>query len=159
MIEIYKNPNCDTRTANKNVTFEEFQEANDNHIYDVQNVMYKIAILIQKTGKLHDCIKKCQEKMFFRDFKSALENNDDFSESEFYKLHSTAERHHLAANCPDDVNLIDVLEMIVDCSCATLARCGETKRITLDSDVLLRAVDNTYNLIESMIELVDESDI
>ena len=29
MVKIFKNPNGDTRTAPKNVTFEEFQEAND----------------------------------------------------------------------------------------------------------------------------------
>lgn len=32
MIEIKKNPNGDTRTAPKGITFEQFQEANDMHI-------------------------------------------------------------------------------------------------------------------------------
>ena len=41
MIEIKKNPNGDTRTAPKGITFEEFQEANDMHIYDVSRVMYE----------------------------------------------------------------------------------------------------------------------
>lgn len=34
-ITIYKNPNGDTRTAPKNVTYEQFQKANDMHITDV----------------------------------------------------------------------------------------------------------------------------
>ena len=40
MIEIQKNPNGDTRTAPKGITFEEFQEANDMHIEDVKEVMW-----------------------------------------------------------------------------------------------------------------------
>ena len=39
MIEIKKNPNGDTRTAKKDVTFSEFQKANDMHRQDVQTVM------------------------------------------------------------------------------------------------------------------------
>ena len=36
---IYKNSNGDTRTAPKNVTFKEFQKANDMHKQDVKIVM------------------------------------------------------------------------------------------------------------------------
>ena len=39
MIKIKKNPNGDTRTAPKNVSFEEFQKANNMHISDVNNMM------------------------------------------------------------------------------------------------------------------------
>lgn len=38
MITIYKNPNGDTRTAPKDISFEQFQEANDMHKQDVRNV-------------------------------------------------------------------------------------------------------------------------
>ena len=43
MIKIHKNPNGDTRTAPKNVTFEEFAEASDSHISDVRRVLKRIA--------------------------------------------------------------------------------------------------------------------
>ena len=43
MVTIYKNPNGDTRTAPKNVSFEEFQEANDMHREDVNQVMYELS--------------------------------------------------------------------------------------------------------------------
>lgn len=62
MIEIYKNPNGDTRTAPKDVTFEKFQEANDMHIEDVEAVMYELSKIIEERGKNHDCTKKSQEK-------------------------------------------------------------------------------------------------
>lgn len=35
-IQIVKNPNGDTRTAPKNVSFEDFAKANDMHINDVK---------------------------------------------------------------------------------------------------------------------------
>ena len=42
-IVIHKNPNGDTRTAPKGITFKQFQEANDSHIADVRAVMDEIA--------------------------------------------------------------------------------------------------------------------
>jgi hypothetical protein len=58
MIEIKKNPNGDTRTAPKDVSFEQFQKANDMHIEDVRLVMSSLARIIEDTGECHDCTKK-----------------------------------------------------------------------------------------------------
>lgn len=151
MIEIKKNPNGDTRTAPKEVTFEQFQEANDMHIYDVSAVMWQLSRMVDRAGENHDCTKKSQERMFFRDFKDTQENGADFVNSEWYQLHIKAERHHLLSNCPTDVNLIDVLEMIADCTCAGLARSGEIRDLEIDSVILNRAVKNTAELIKSMV--------
>lgn len=154
MIEIYKNPNGDTRTAPKNVTFEQFQEANDMHIEDVKAVMYELSRIIDKTGENHDCTKKSQERMFYRNFLSTMNEGTDFVNDEWYQLHIKAERHHLLSNCPDDVNLIDVLEMISDCVCAGMARSGEIRDLEIDSDILNRAVQNTAKMIKEMIKVV-----
>lgn len=62
---------------------------------------------------------------------------------------------HLLSNCPDDVNLIDVLEMIVDCVCAGLARSGDIRDLEINSEILDRAVKNTAKLIKGMIEVVE----
>lgn len=153
MIEIKKNPNGDTRTAPKNVTFEQFQEANDMHIEDVRAVMWELSKMVDRAGENHDCTKKSQERMFYNNFLSTINNGTDFVNDEWYQLHIRAERHHLLSHCPDDVNLIDVLEMISDCVCAGMARSGEIRDLEIDSDVLNRAVKNTAELIESMIEV------
>lgn len=155
MIKIKKNLNGDTRTAPKGVTFEQFQEANDMHINNVEEVMWEIANLVEKAGELHDCTKKSQERMFYRDFVNTQENGADFVSGEWYQLHVNAERHHLLSNCPDDVNLIDVLEMIADCTCAGLARSGEIRDLEINSEILDRAVKNTAELIKSMVEVVE----
>lgn len=100
MIEIYKNPNGDTRTAPKDVTFEKFQEANNMHIKDVEAVMYELSKIIEERGKNHDYTKKSQEKMFYDNFLSTINNGTDFVNDEWYQLHIKAERHHLLSNCP-----------------------------------------------------------
>lgn len=151
MIEIKKNPNGDTRTAPKGITFEQFQEANDMHIDDVREVMHALSRFIDMAGRNHDFTKKSRERMFYRDFVDTQENGADFVNGEWYQLHVKAERHHLLSNCPDDVNLIDVLEMIADCTCAGLARSGEIRDLEIDTEILNRAVKNTAELIKNMV--------
>lgn len=153
MIKIKKNPNGDTRTAPKNITFEQFQEANDMHRGDVAAVMYDLSGMVDMAGEFHDCTKKTQERIFFRDFIDARNNNVDFKKGEWYALHINSERHHLFDNCPSDVNLIDVLEMIVDHVCAGLARSGEVKELKIDSNILNNAINNTVELIKNMVEV------
>lgn len=155
MIKILKNPNGDTRTAPKDVTFEQFQEANDMHIDDVKCVMYELSKMIDQAGEHHDCTKKSQERMFYNNFLSTMNNGTDFVNDEWYQLHIRAERHHLLSHCPDDVNLIDVLEMISDCVCAGMARSGEVRDLEIDGEILNKAVQNTAKLIKDMI-VVDE---
>ena len=151
MIIIYKNPNGDTRTAPEGITFEQFQEANDMHIEDVKEVMYELSKMVDRAGENHDCTKKTQERMFYRDFVNTQKNGADFVKGEWYQLHVKAERHHLLSNCPDDVNLIDVLEMIADCTCAGLARNGEIRDLEISEEILIKAIKNTAELIKSMI--------
>lgn len=151
MIEIKKNPNGDTRTAPKGVTFEQFQEANDMHIEDVKEVMHALSRFVDMAGREHDFTKKSRERMFYRDFVDTQENGADFLNGEWYQLHVKAERHHLLSNCPSDVNLIDVLEMIADCTCAELSRSGEIRDLEIDNDILNRAVKNTAEMIKNMV--------
>lgn len=155
MIEIKKNPNGDTRTAPKNVSFEDFQIANSMHMYDVSNVMWELAEMIDARGENHDWTKKSQEELFYNNFLSTMNHGTDFTKDEWYQIHIKTERHHLLANCPDDVNLIDVLEMIVDCTCAGLARSGKVRPIELNDDILRKAINNTVELIKSMVEVVE----
>ena len=155
MIEITKNPNGDTRTAPKGITFEKFQKANDMHIDDVGSVMYELSRMVDLAGQHHDCTKKSQERMFYSDFVNTQENGDDFTKGEWYQLHIKSERHHLLSHCPDDVNLIDVLEMVADCTCAGLARSGEVRDLEINAEILEKAVNNTAQLIKSMVKVTE----
>lgn len=156
MIKIKKNPNGDTRTAPKNVSFEEFQEANNMHISDVSTVMHEISRMVDDRGVNHDHTKKSQEKLFYENFLSTMNEGTDFTKDEWYQIHIKTERHHLLSNCPNDVNLIDILEMIVDCTCAGLARSGEVRPMEINDDILHKAIDNTVELIKSMVEVEND---
>ena len=89
--------------------------------------------------------------MFYDSFLSTINNGTDFVNDEWYQLHIKAERHHLLSNCPSDVNLIDVLEMISDCVCAGMARSGEVRDLEIDDNILKKAVNNTVQMIKDMI--------
>jgi hypothetical protein len=58
---------------------------------------------------------------------------------------------HLLSNCPKDVNLLDVLEMIADCVCAGMARSGDVRDVEINEEILNKALKNTVTLIKDMI--------
>ena len=84
-VTIIKSTNGDTRTAKGDVSFEEFQKANDMHIKDVSNIMNSLAKMIQDTGKTHDWTKKEREKQFYEEFTDARKNDKKFTEMDWYK--------------------------------------------------------------------------
>lgn len=69
---------------------------------------------------------------------------------EWYQLHVNSERHHLLSRCPEDVNLLDVVEMIVDCVCAGKTRSGEVRDLEISTDILEKALKNTVKLVDDM---------
>lgn len=147
---IHKNPNGDTRTAPKNITFEQFQEANNSHIADVGNVMITLSEKLKENGCKHDWTKKKYEKMFYNNFLATMNYGTDFVSAEWYQLHVNTERHHLLSRCPEDVNLLDVIEMIVDCVCAGKTRSGEIRGLEITPEILERAMRNTVKLVDDM---------
>lgn len=149
-IEIYRNPNGDTRTAPKGITFEQFQEANDGHRIDVQRVMYELSCELSSNGMKHDWTKKKYEKMFYSDFLETMCGGIDFTSGEWYQMHINTERHHLLSACPEDVNLLDVIEMIVDCVCAGKTRSGEIRGLEISPEILKKAMDNTVKMVDNM---------
>lgn len=159
MIKIHKNPNGDTRTAPKDVTFEEFAEANDSHISDVRRVLQYLGKVLEFAGESHDYTKKSYELEFYNDFKDTLENGSNFVEGDWYTLHIYMERHHLLSRCPDDVDLLDVIEMIVDCVCAGKARSGEVRPLEISDDILKLAVENTVKLVDNLTEVEEKGEM
>lgn len=150
-IKIKKNPNGDTRTAPKDISFKQFQEANDMHKNDVRRVMARLATKLEIRGTFHDYTKKSHERLFYDNFLETMNEGKDFVSNEWYQLHIANERHHLLSRCPEDVNLIDVIEMIVDCVCAGKARSGEVRPIEINDEILKKAITNTVKMLDEMI--------
>ena len=156
MIEIKKSNNADTRTADKNASLEDFKKANYSHINDVSRIMEMLGNILIECGKMHDYTKKEHELEEYNAFKEALDNNKDFSKSSWYLMHVTTKRHHLFKHVPEDVNLIDVLEMTSDIIAAALARSNERiTELNLDNELLKKALKNTIELINNNVKLID----
>ena len=158
MIVIKKNPNGDTRTAGKDITIEEFRKANQMHRNDVSRTMSFFSERINTAGILHDFTKTTEEKLFYDNFESTIKKGTNFVEDQWYQLHIAKERHHLLSRCPDDVDLVDVLEMICDCVCAGLARSGEVRDLEIRSDILELAVKNTARKLADNIVVVESEE-
>ena len=45
--------------------------------------------------------------------------------------------------------------MIVDCTCAGLARSGEVRDLEINAEILEKAVNNTTQLIKSMVKITE----
>lgn len=152
-VTIKRNPNGDTRTAGRNVTFAQFKDANFTHAVDVSKVMKELGVGLKEHGISHDWTKFEYEDEFYDDFISTINYGTDFVSEKWYQRHIQEERHHLNDRCPEDVNLLDVIEMIVDCVCAGKTRSGVINVPELSEEILKKAYDNTIDLVDKITEV------
>ena len=160
MIKIKKSPTADSRTAIGNPSKEDLYESSKQHIGDVKNAMEFFAIEIYKTAEKHDYTKIDEPGIaaFYDSFSKKL-TGDAFKAEPWFQRHITEERHHLKDRCPDDVNLIDIIERISDIVMAGMARSGSIYDDTLDADILQMAYKNTIELLKNEVEIFDAESI
>lgn len=152
---IKRNIDGDTRVATKVPTIEEFEMSNELHRLDVSKVMNEISRIIKTRGDKHDWtkVKEPYRSIFYRDLCNTIEGNIKFEDGDWATYHYKMERHHLLREIPDNVNLFDVIEMIVDCVCDGMARSGEVRPIEIPENLLIMAMDNTVRMVADMIEV------
>lgn len=148
MIEIKKSATADTRTCDfANTTKETLLDSSREHISDVAKGMaFFSSKLVEATG-IHDYDKLTGIDWFHRDFVTG------FKETGWWDNHRKIHRHHLAQadGVPGDVNLIDVLEFVVDCVMAGMARSGDVYELQLPDELLRSALANTATLLKQQI--------
>lgn len=157
-VKIKTNKLGDTRTATRVPTIYEFENANRLHHEDVKNMMKAVALEIRDRGTIHDYTKLSEpdKSLFYRELCSTIEGKmGNFTAGEWYPAHCATERHHLNVFCPNDVDLIDVIEMICDCVCAGMARSGEVRPVEINANILEKAVQNTTTMLADAIEIVE----
>ena len=150
-----KNSNGDTRTASKDTNYAQFYMSNEQHKMDVADVIWNLSDTMKAVGGCHDWTKNAYSEKFYDDFMDTLHNGTDFTKGEWYTMHVEKERHHLLSRCPEDVDLLDVIEMIVDCVCAGKTRSGEVRPLEISDDILKLAVQNTVKLVDEMTDVVE----
>lgn len=154
-VYIRKNTLGDTRTAERMPTRYEFDKSNSLHIDDVKNLTRSFCDEMITRISNHDWTKMSEPyaTMFYDNMRANIEDGKEpFTDMEWYELHVNAERHHLNDRVPDDVDLIDVIERLVDCVSAGMARSGSVYDVTVPDDVLQKAVANT---VKKMIDAVE----
>jgi hypothetical protein len=152
MIRIQKSPTADTRTCDfTKVSKETLLASSKQHIFDVRLALDFFASRVFKAGQDHDTDKITDIDGFHRDFVTG------FTQTMWLDAHRKLNRHHLNVEdgIPEDVNLIDVLDYIADCTMAGMARSGSVYDITLPADVLQRAFANTAAMLKARVIIVD----
>lgn len=150
MIIVKKAINADSRTADANMTKEDLITDTKSHIQDVTNGLNLIAVMLKMKGPSHDHTKLD----YIDDFYNAIKSGH-VKETMWYQKHITMERHHILSHVPDDVNLLDILEHIVDCVMAGSARTGNVYDVEIPPETLQLAVANTIDLLKKNIQVVN----
>ena len=88
---------------------EELTQIVKIHRLMVEGLMRIIAANIQHYGQQHDWTKTEYIEDFWKDVQERKEN-PDFKEREWFKIHTTKEKHHLNMNVSDDATILDLLE-------------------------------------------------
>ena len=158
-IFIYKNTNGDSRVAKKEPTIDEFRKANYDHINDIVRIMDSVCSQLKAQATTHDWTKVTEpyQTMFYNDLCKSVRGEMNFMDGEWIHQHyDILERHHLAKNAPDDVNMFDVIEMLCDCAVAGKARNEmDVYCPTVSDEVLQKAFRNTFNILVDAIEVRD----
>lgn len=147
---IQPSPTADTRTCDVATVSEATLGASSRaHIADVRAMLTLLACELRHRAETHDADKLSELAWFHRDFRTK------FAETGWWDRHRRIWRHHLGQSdgVPDDVNLIDVLEYVVDCVMAGMARSGSVYPLVIEDDVLRRAFANTQAQLTALVEV------
>jgi len=153
MIEIHKSATADTRTCDfATVTKDQLLRSSKQHIRDVKRGLDYFQLLLCEAGYRHDADKLTDIDGFHADFVTG------FKQTGWWDRHRGLNRHHLLQpdGVPADVNLIDVLDMIVDCVMAGMGRSGNVYPLDINPDVLKAAFDNTVALLKAQVVVLEE---
>jgi len=153
VIKIKKSKTADTRSCDfSQVTKSQLAESSRQHIGDVRKGLDFMKELIDQSGSFHDHDKLTELSKFHADFITG------FKQTDWWDNHRKINRHHLLQEdgIPKDVNLIDVLDMIVDCVMAGMGRTGNVYPLDIKPEVLMSAFQNTVTILKDKIVVEDE---
>lgn len=154
-IVIRKSPSADTRSADHEITMNELERSTAMHVSDVAKGLRWLADRLEDAGERHDWTKFVYMDEFYDQFHNA-QITGEWGDGWYDQIHVVKERHHLNDRCPDDVDLIDVLEQLVDNVMAGLARSGKYRDEPVDAELLQRAYANTARKLVDATEVEEQ---
>ena len=154
MITIQKSETANTRTCDwSKVDKETLKRSSELHIMDVKQGMVMFANRLVRAASDHDFDKLSDEGLshFHECFQTGFEDMSWFLD------HLQLSRHHIdkPEGRRQDINLVDVIEHVVDCVMAGMARSGDIYPIELPNEVLQLAVKNSVDLLKGQVEVVE----
>jgi hypothetical protein len=150
-IKIRKSPTADSRTCDySQVTKEVLLESSVQHVADIHKGFDFFIEKMTEQSDFHDRSKFTHIDDFHRNFVTG------FKEKDWWEYHQSVERHHFhnPKYIPEDVNLIDILDQIIDGVMAGMARSGVYRHESISPELLTRAYENTVKLLLSNVEVV-----
>ena len=153
MIVIRQSKTADTRTCDvAKVSKQQLLESSIQHIGDIRKGFEFFKYLMDDAAERHDFDKLTKIDHFYADFITG------FAQTGWWDNHRKINRHHLQQSdgVPEDVNLVDVLDMIIDCVMAGMGRSGSVYDVEIDDVVLMRAFNNTVDLLKSQVVVEGE---
>ena len=153
MINIKPSPTADTRACDfTKVTGETLLASSKQHIEDIFRGLSFWSNELAVAAERHDHDKISDIAGFHRDFITG------FEQTTWWDNHRKVNRHHLLQEdgIRDDVNLIDVLDFIVDCCMAGMARCGSVYALKLPPELLETAFQNTVKKMIAHINVIKD---
>jgi hypothetical protein len=153
MIKIKKSKTADTRSCDfSKVSKDQLYKSSQQHKSDVVAGMQFFIGKMKDSMICHDDDKLSAIDHFHADFITG------FKETGWWDNHRKITRHHILQDdgIPPDVNLIDVMDMIVDCVMAGMGRTGEVYPLDIKPEVLQKAFDNTVDLLKNQIVVEDD---
>lgn len=152
MIEIEKSKTADTRSCDfASVSKDTLYKSSLQHIEDVRLGIDFFINLLYKSAANHDWDKTQNIDSFHSDFITG------FKSTTWWDNHRKVSRHHLLEEdgVPEDVNLVDVIEMIVDCVMAGMGRTGSVYPLEIKPEVLMKAFNNAVELLKQNVKVVE----
>ncbi len=153
MIVIQKSKTADSRTCDSSkVSMVDLYDSSIQHIGDVEEGMRFFINKMEDAIDKHDHDKLTGIESFYHDFRN------NFETTEWWDNHRKVNRHHLFQEdgVPEDVDLVDVIELVVDCVMAGLGRSGEVYDLDINPEVLIKAFNNTVELLKQNVIVEEE---
>ncbi len=132
---------------------EQLLKSSCQHIKGVAQGLSFFAGMLNEAALFHDHDKISDIDGFYRDFSSGFQ-----AETPWWDNHRKVNRHHIDKEdgMSDNIDLVDVIEHVVDCVMAGMARSGSVYDLELPTEVLQKAFQNTVDLLVENVHVKSE---
>lgn len=151
-ITIERTTGADTRSATEVVSKDVLLRESHLHRSHVRRVVAALAADLLERAERHDHTKIELIDDFHDNFAAAMRKEIPFKDHRWWAAHLT-EKHHINDREHEDADLLDLLEMVVDCVCAGKARTGSVFPIQVASETLQRLLANTSAKLMEAVEV------